>query len=391
MTRKRLRTEGDFLAYDDLRSSLLFSNETDYDRQSGSSVVRVRQHASANGEDDTVRLIHLSCAIGLSTRGGSASGALLTSAKAAMMAAFDFNERRETIVPGLRELLTDEDGKECDVRMTLDFYDTERTAVRGAAVLSEHIHRRDFPYEPTAVVGAVRSAVSIPMAILNSMRGIPQISYASTSSVLDNRESYPFFGRVIPSTTGDAEAAMDYLVNVVGTKHLGIVYVNDSYGTSYQVSLEEAASRAGVKTLSIAIDWFGRERNDDLDAKMQVIVDRLAQGGYRHFVGAIFGTHLTSLVPLGQKAGIVGPGNFWLFGDGSPAGAALWSSEQSAEVFGYHGMAFIAVGTSLREGHYDRFLSQHLEFDDNDAFREYYASKSVRSLIHMLPIRRTKD
>jgi hypothetical protein len=276
--------------------------------------------------------------------------------------------------------------------MTLDFYDTERSVVKGAAVLSEKIHQREFPYEATAVVGAVRSAVSIPMAILNSMRGIPQISYASTSSVLDNRESYPLFGRVIPSTTGDAQAALDYLVNFVGTTHLGIVYVNDSYGTSYQVSLEEAASRAGVKTMSIAIDWFGRERTDELDARMQVVVDRLAQGGYRHFVGAVFSTHLSSLITLGQKAGIVGPGNFWLFGDGITPAAAIWSSVQSVDIFGYHGMALISVGSSLREGHYDRFLAQHLEFDDNDAFREYYASKSVRSLVsHLADLPPTMD
>ena len=76
--------------------------------------------------------------------------------------------------------------------MTLDFYDTERSVIRGATVMTEYIQPRAFPYLAAAVVGAVRSAVSIPMAILSSIAEIPQISYASTSSELNNRASNPF-------------------------------------------------------------------------------------------------------------------------------------------------------------------------------------------------------
>ena len=397
-----LSIDHDFLQWDLLRERLQ-ANETTlrYEQREGSSVLRVTDESSSSSSSSsqassTIRLIHIPCAFGLSRKGNPLSS-LLTSAKAAMMAAYDFNHRRSEIVPNLPQLLTprtrpstssgnndnnDNNNPEqssstpCNLHLTLDFYDTERSVIRGATILTEHVHPRPFPYQATAMVGAVRSAVSMPMATLNSLVGLPQISYASTSSDLNNRDSYPLFGRVVPSTDGDAAAALDYFVNVLGTTHLGILYIKDTYGSTYHLSLDSAANQRGVRTKSVAIDSSAEA--PDFENKMMSVLATLQQTGYRHFMAIIGQTHLGTLVRSGRKLGIVGPGNFWLFGDGINARGLGSVFATSEDPLGFHGFGFLSLGSPIEETQTEKFMKQYLEFDSNKEFLEYYAYKTVR-------------
>ena len=56
------------------------------------------------------------------------------------------------------------------------------------------------------VIGAASSSVSIQVANLLRLFQVPQLSYASTSPELSNKERFPFFSRVLPSDTLQAEA-----------------------------------------------------------------------------------------------------------------------------------------------------------------------------------------
>jgi hypothetical protein len=56
------------------------------------------------------------------------------------------------------------------------------------------------------VIGAASSSVSIQVANLLRLFQVPQISYASTSPELSNKERFPFFSRVLPSDKLQAEA-----------------------------------------------------------------------------------------------------------------------------------------------------------------------------------------
>ncbi|CAF0920190.1 unnamed protein product [Brachionus calyciflorus] len=64
------------------------------------------------------------------------------------------------------------------------------------------IHKRKV----VGVIGAASSSVSIQVANLLRLFQVPQISYASTSPELSNKERFPFFSRVLPSDTLQAEA-----------------------------------------------------------------------------------------------------------------------------------------------------------------------------------------
>ena len=53
---------------------------------------------------------------------------------------------------------------------------------------------------PTSfVIGAAASAVSVPVATLLRLFQLPQVSYASSSARLNNRERYTYFFRTVPA------------------------------------------------------------------------------------------------------------------------------------------------------------------------------------------------
>jgi len=359
------------------------------DLQQSSAVVRVTRRLNGNSEgEEIMRLINVPSMIGfsrLSTR--SIRSSLFTTAKAVMMAQYHFNDRLETVVPNLREILTDkETGEECDLRMGIDFYDTGLAVGHAMQLLSEELHKRGVPYEASAVMGAVRSAVSIPLAVVNSVRKVPQVSYASTSTTLDNRDTYPMFGRVIPSNEGDAKAVMDYYRGV-GVTHLGILYVRDAYGSAFRAALEESAASYGIETRIATIPGFGSEGGNDIEAAVASAVKGLRATGYRYFIGVIFGPHFKPLVRAATKAGIMGRGHHWIFADGinedAMTGLSAKAGTPLAEAI--HGLGLLSTGSALSSGHFDRFVEAFDEFENRTDFRDYFASKTVRLSGYLAP------
>ena len=346
----------------------------------GSSVLRV--HASLlneeNGEDsDTFRLIHLPIMVGFS-QGNPVRSSVFASVQGALLAQQHFNRRSDSVVPNMRELLTDENGKECNLRMTLEFYDTARSPRTAAKLLSQNVFQRGFPYEASAIVGAVRSSVSLPMAILNTVKELPQVSYASTSTAFDDREKYAMFGRTIPSTDGDAEALIDYYRDL-GLERFGILYVQDEYGISYRRSMERAAMRYGIEVCSAGI------KVDQSDLNQYGLRDGIVDGvaalermGYRYFVGIVYDQHMNDLVAVSSQAGIMGPGYFWLFGDGISESCltSLQYPEGSAMTKALHGVGLIRTGVPPLGGNLERFKTA-LVAEDDEEFRSYYANKMV--------------
>jgi ABC-type branched-subunit amino acid transport system substrate-binding protein len=65
---------------------------------------------------------------------------------------------------------------------------------------------RIYKRKIAGVIGAASSSVSIQVANLLRLFQVPQISYASTSPELSNKERFPFFSRVLPSDKLQAEA-----------------------------------------------------------------------------------------------------------------------------------------------------------------------------------------
>lgn len=179
--RKRRRTAENrtsLFYYDNLRREIeaLWSNGTTDRIEAREDSTVVRFDFGEAEDSSSIRLIHIPCMVGFSRfSAGKTLDGLVTTAKAIIMAQYHFNNRIESVIPNLRELLTDKQtGKECDVHMTLDFYDTGREAGLATRMLVEHVQSRGFPYEASAVMGAVRSAVSGPLAVLNTVGQTPQ-------------------------------------------------------------------------------------------------------------------------------------------------------------------------------------------------------------------------
>lgn len=180
----------------------------------------------------TLRLCHLTSMLPTTSDGTSlqADFGLFTEA-AGMLAMIDFNSRNDAIVPALKRIRND-----CNVRLTMEFQDTQFSPIEASRVLTQDLLRREHSLvspRPISMVGATRSAVTGPLAVLGGINDLPIVSYGSTSSQLDDTASYPFFGRPVPTNEGDAVAIISYLRNVLGVTHCGCLFVKDGYGLAY--------------------------------------------------------------------------------------------------------------------------------------------------------------
>ena len=83
---------------------------------------------------------------------------------------------------------------------------------------------------PTAgVVGASNSRVSVPVSGLLRLFTTPQISYASSSAILNNRDRFSYFYRTTPPDTFQAQAMVDLLLSFNWT-YISTIFSRDTYG-----------------------------------------------------------------------------------------------------------------------------------------------------------------
>lgn len=181
--------------------------------------------------DKTYRLCHLASMLPSTYDGKNlqANFGLITEA-AGMLAMIDFNNRNNEIVPDLARI------KDCNVRLTMEFQDTQFSPIEASRILTQDILLRSHSLEtpqPISMVGATRSAVTGPLAVLGGIHELPIVSYGSTSSQLDHVDAYPYFGRSVPTNAGDAVATVSYLRNVLGVTHCGCIFVKDGYGLAF--------------------------------------------------------------------------------------------------------------------------------------------------------------
>jgi phosphatidylinositol phospholipase C delta len=92
-----------------------------------------------------------------------------------------------------------------------------------------------------------RSAVTTPLAMLTSLHDVPQVSYWSTSTKLDDSGSYPTFLRTIPSDTSTATSIAELVAGApFYARRLSMIYVKDAYGMSYMEALYDACVARNV-------------------------------------------------------------------------------------------------------------------------------------------------
>ena len=79
------------------------------------------------------------------------------------------------------------------------------------------------------VIGAIVSFVSIPVASFFRLFKMPQISFSSTSPILNDRDRYSYFFRTIPSDDQQAQAMIDIILHFQWD-HVSTIYSNNLYG-----------------------------------------------------------------------------------------------------------------------------------------------------------------
>lgn len=141
-------------------------------------------------------------------------------AAAGLMAVHDVNTRNTTLVPEAKTLIPE------GFRLEYELADTFSDPREGIEVALDWAKSTMH-----GIVGAWRSAVSGPVALVADTALLPVLSWGSTSTALSDTVSYRTFGRTIPS---DAIPALGVIrmCNHFGWGKISMLFIDDAYGRS---------------------------------------------------------------------------------------------------------------------------------------------------------------
>ena len=217
-----------------------------------------------------------------------------------------FNERDPRVLPHLPERI-----KDCDIHLSIELRDTRFSPIYAAQQLQEILQREHSAATPAPIslVGAARSAVSQTLSILAGVYELPQVSASSTSGALDNKASSPFFARTVPTNQDDAKATVLYF-HSLGVTHMGVIYIRDEFGTSFNSQILEEANKIGIQVVSTSFD---ADQNTIVSG-----IRQLQESGLRYFMGIFNPDTWKDVVREAYRAGIIGtPNHVWLLSDAS--------------------------------------------------------------------------
>lgn len=232
-------------------------------------------------------------------------------AVAGIAAALDFNNRDGTFAPQLSQL----DG--CDKYFDFKLVDSGSYAPRAALELASSL-LAERP--PQALVGPARSAVSETVAVLAGHVDIPQISYWSTSSALDDTAVYKRFMRTIPTDEARAHALCEFLAVGMGFRYVSIIYdAFESWAAAYQENLVE-----GCYQYNVSVSSFGYETG--ATDSIVTAVELLQQSGVQ--ATALAAGTFADMTQIFSTAAALGMNNagstqWWVWADPSAVIAAL--------------------------------------------------------------------
>lgn len=113
----------------------------------------------------------------------------------------------------------------------------------------------------SAVIGPAVSWISIPVARLLGLYGIPQISYASTSRILGDKTRYNSFLRTVPSDEFQAQAIAKF-VHYFKWNYVFLIASDDDYGKLGAAAFKTAAKKLNVCIANDEYIAFGSPNSD---------------------------------------------------------------------------------------------------------------------------------
>ena len=170
----------------------------------------------------------------------------------AMLFAIDSVNANETLLPNITlgfdirdTCLSDNVGQDEAFDMIIS---GSRFDIAGCE--STNIRSQNASIPTIGIVGAAASRVSIPIANLGRLFQISQVSFASTSPHLSNKERYSYFYRTVPPDNLQAQALIDVVLHFKWTE-ISVIYAGDIYGQPMALEVQSLA-----KANNICIDVY---------------------------------------------------------------------------------------------------------------------------------------
>jgi ABC-type branched-subunit amino acid transport system substrate-binding protein len=126
------------------------------------------------------------------------------------------------------------------------------------------------------IVGGYHSAISIPVAGLTAALSTVQISYASTNSVLSNKEEYPYFLRTIAPDNVVINGLVAF-VRFFQLRRLACLHTSEAYGQGANDLLFATLAEGGMASILTSVSLSGRSFGlealtlTDLDGPIQIL------------------------------------------------------------------------------------------------------------------------
>ena len=204
-----------------------------------------------------------------------------------------------------------------NITLGAQIYDTCQSKTIAADAAKRFIKislEQDSHTQLAGVIGALSSGVSETVANFFRVFQIPQISYASTSIILSNKDIYSYFLRVVPPDSFQAQAMVD-IIKRIGWNYVSTVNSAGTYGTTGMKEFWKIAQRNGI-CIDTTEQLSAFPTPQEYEETMTRIFQRARQSKVSVLV--VFGTQtdIRYLLEATQKLRIT-PRNFtWIGSDG---------------------------------------------------------------------------
>jgi len=235
-------------------------------------------------------------------------------AVAALKAISDFNNREGAFAPAL----AGEDMLRCDKQISYTLLDSGSTGPTSVLASTSAIY--SWPV-PNVIIGPALSASSQASATVLGFADIPQISYASTSTDLDDTTLYPRFMRTIPNDLAPATSICKFWAVELGLTQAALLHASDIYGRACRHAVFAACDAVGLEVVDFEFEHAGQAKARR--RSMANAVAQLAETRIEVVLCISIGAQDTAvIVAAALEHGLMAVGSSWAFTDGLTAADA---------------------------------------------------------------------
>ena len=204
-----------------------------------------------------------------------------------------------------------------NITLGAQIYDTCQSKTIAADAAKRFIKislEQDSHTQLAGVIGSLSSGVSETVANFLRVFQIPQISYASTSIILSNKDIYSYFLRVVPPDSFQAQAMVD-IIKRIGWNYVSTVNSAGTYPTTGMKEFWEVAERNGI-CIDIREKLSAFPTPQEYEETMKRIFQRARRSKVSVLVVFSIQTDIRRLLEATQKHRSLAPQNFtWIGSD----------------------------------------------------------------------------